>query len=73
MKILGNILEVISDIHTLNMQNVCLQLYRNNKSSEKVVNFLRKIQTLRTINSKILRIQNVKFLGYCFYIQKYGE
>ena len=73
MKILGNILEVMSDIDTLNMQNVCLQLYRNNKSSEKVVNFLRKIQTLRTINSKVLRIQNVKFLGYCFYIQTYGE
>ena len=27
-----------------------------------------KVQTLRVNNSKILRIQNAKFSGYCFYM-----
>ena len=30
--------------------------------------FLRNTQTLRVNNSRILRIKNTKFLGYCFYI-----
>ena len=33
-----------------------------------MVYFLRKIQTLRGNNSKILRIQNAKFSGYHFYM-----
>ena len=30
--------------------------------------FLRNLQTSRAINSRILRIKNVKFSGYCFYM-----
>ena len=37
--------------------------------------FLRYLQTLRTNNSRILRIKNAKFSEYCFYINtnKYGD
>ena len=39
----------------------------------KAAYFLRKIQTSRANNSRILRIQNAKF-SYCFYMkQTYGE
>ena len=33
----------------------------------KVAYFLRKLQTLRVHNLRILMIKNVKFSGYCFY------
>ena len=52
----------------LNIQNVCLQIYRNNRIREKVAYFLRKIQTLQANNSRILKIQNAKFSGYYVYM-----
>ena len=45
-----------------------LQTYRNNWIREKVAYFLRKIQTLRVNNSRILRFQNAKSSGYHFYM-----
>ena len=35
----------------------------------KISLFLRNLQTSRAINSIILRIKNVKFSGYCFYME----
>ena len=49
------------------MWNVCLQTFRDNKICWKLVYFLRNLQTLRANNSRILRIKNAKFSGYCFY------
>ena len=34
----------------------------------KSSHFLRKLQTLRVHNLRILMIKNVKFSGYCFYM-----
>ena len=45
---------------------VRLQTYINDKIRWKVAYFLRKIQTLRVNYSRILRIKNAKFSGYCF-------
>ena len=56
------------DMRTLDLRNVCFQTYRNNRIRLKVAYFLRKMQTLRVNNSWILRIQNVTFLGYYFYM-----
>ena len=53
---------------TLDLRNVCLQTYRSNRIRQKVPHFLRKIQTLRVNNSRIIRIQNAKCIGYQFYI-----
>ena len=55
-------------MRTLDIQNICLQTYRNNRIRSKVAYFLRKIQILRANNSRILRIQNAKFSGYYFYM-----
>ena len=55
-------------MHTQNMWKVCLQTFRNNWIREQLVYFLRNLQTSRAINSRILRIKNVKFSGYCFYM-----
>ena len=57
------------DMRTLNIQNVCLQTYRKDRIRQKVAYFLRKIQTLRANNSRILKIKNAKFSGY-FYMNK---
>ena len=56
------------DMPTLDIRNVCLQIYRNNRIRWKVAYFLRKIQTLHGNNSRILRIQNAIFSGYYFYM-----
>ena len=50
------------------MRNFYLQTYRNNRICWKLVYFLRKTQTLRVNNSRILTIKNAKFSGYYFYI-----
>ena len=50
------------------MRNVCLQAYRNNRMLKRSAYYLRKIQTLRANNSRILSIQNAKFSGYHFSI-----
>ena len=50
------------------MRNVCLQTYRNNRICYKLAYFLRKIQTLRVNNSRILPIKNAKLSGYYFYM-----
>ena len=45
--------------------------YKHTETIEYVKNvayLLRKIQTLRDNNSKILRIKNAKFSRYCFYM-----
>ena len=62
------------------LQNVCLQTIRTNRIEyfkQNTLNripieyFLRKIQTLRVNNSRILsRIKNAKLLGYYFYINR---
>ena len=36
---------------------------------KKVAYFLRKIQTSRINNSRILRFKNEKLSGYCFYME----
>ena len=38
------------------------------KHAETIAYFLRKIQTLRVNNSRILSIKNAKFSGYYFYM-----
>ena len=45
-------------------------VYKHTETIEyvKKVNFLRKIQTSRLNSSRILRIKNVKFPGYSFFI-----
>ena len=73
IKIVSHRLRIITpstpwDMRTLDLRNVCLQTYRNNRMSQKVTYFLRKIQTLPVNNSGILRIQNAKFSGYHFYM-----
>ena len=48
-------------------------LYKHTETTEfikKVAYFLRKMQTLRVNNSRILTIQNVKFSGYYFYMER---
>ena len=41
---------------------VCLQTYRVNRICWKVAYFIRKMQTSRVNNSKILKIKNMKFM-----------
>ena len=38
------------------------------QSMFKVANFLRKMQTSRVNNSRILRVKNANFQGYYFYM-----
>ena len=49
---------------------VCLQTFRNNRICKKLAYFLRNLQTSRANNSRIVRIKNAKFSGYCFYMNK---
>ena len=53
-------------IYLWSLRNVCLQTYINNRTCQKVAYFLRKIQTSRANNSRILMIKNAKFSGYNF-------
>ena len=46
-------------------------VYKHSETIEYVKtlpDLLRNLQTLQANNSRILRIKNVKFLGYCFYM-----
>ena len=56
------------DMRTLDLWNVCLQTFRNNRICQKLAYFLRNLQTLPINNSRILRITNAKFAEYCFYM-----
>ena len=53
------------DIRTWDMGKVYLQTFRTNN----LAYFLRHLQTARANNSRILRIKNAKFSGYCFYVK----
>ena len=52
------------------MWKVCLQTFRNNRRCEKLAYFLRTLQTSGPNNSRILRIENAKFSGSCFYMSR---
>ena len=52
----------------LNIRNVCLRTYKNNRISAKVAYFLRKTQTSRICNLTILNIKNPRFSGNRFYM-----
>ena len=56
------------DMRTWGMWKVCLQTFRNNRICWKLAYSLRNLQTSRANNSRILRIKNAKFSGYCFYM-----
>ena len=56
------------DILTWDIWNVCLQTYRNNRICYKIAYFFKKMQTSLVNNSRNLKIKNVKFSGYCFYM-----
>ena len=46
-------------------------VYKHAKTIEyvkKVAYYLRKMQTLRVINSTIVSIKDANFSGYCFYM-----
>ena len=55
------------DIRTWDMWKNCLQLFRNNKIC-KLTYFLRYLETSRADHTRILKITNVKFSGFCFYM-----
>ena len=55
-------------MRTRDIWKVCLQTYRNNRICSKVAYFLRKIQTARINNSRILRIKNANFSGYWLFL-----
>ena len=62
------------DTRTWDLWKVCLQTFRNNRICYKFACFLRNLQTSRVNNSKILRIKNANFSGYCFiWAQAYRE
>ena len=56
------------DMRTWDMWKVCLQTLRNNGICWKLAYFLGNLRTSRANNSRILRIKNAKFSGYCFYM-----
>ena len=56
------------DMRTWNMWKVCLQTFRINRICQKLIYFLRNLKTSRVNNSRVLRIKNAKFSGYCFYM-----
>ena len=56
------------DMRTWDMWKVCLRTFRNNRICFKLAFFLRNLLTSRVNNSRIFRIKNVKFSGYCFHI-----
>ena len=41
--------------------------YKHSETIKYVAYFLRNLQTSRANNSRVLRIKDVKFSGYCFY------
>ena len=47
---------------------VCLQTFRNKRIFLKLAYFLRNLKTSRANHTSIFRIKNVKFSGYCFYM-----
>ena len=47
---------------------VCLWTFWNNRKCWKLAYLLTNLQTSRASNSKIHRIKNVEFSGYCFYM-----
>ena len=49
-------------MHTRDMQNVCLQTYRNNGVREKVAYLLKKMQTSRVNKSRIQDCEIIKAL-----------
>ena len=63
------------DMRMWNMWKVCLQTFRNNKIWWKLAYFLTDLSNSRANNSRILRIKNAKFSGYCFDINTniYGD
>ena len=56
------------DMRTWDTRTVCLQTFRNNRIRKKLAYFLRNLQTPRANISRILRIKNAKFWGFCFYV-----
>ena len=56
------------DMRTWDMSKVCLRTFRNNRICYKIACFLRNLQTSRTNNWIILKIENAKFSGYFFYM-----
>ena len=45
-----------------------LQTFRNNRIRYKLAYFIRNLETSLVNHSKIIWIKNVKFSGYCFYM-----
>ena len=56
------------DMRPWDTRKVCLQTFRNNRICEKLAYFLRNLQTSRANISRILRIKNAEFSGYCLYM-----
>ena len=56
------------DMRTWDTWNVCLRTFRNNRICWKLAYFFRNLQTSRAVNTRILRIRNMEFSGYCFYM-----
>ena len=54
------------DIRTRDIWSDCLQTYRNNRVFLKVAYFLRKIQTSRVNNSRIIKFKNANFQRIVF-------
>ena len=61
------------DMCLWDMYKVCLKAFRNNRICQKLPYFLRSLQISRANNSRILRIHNAKFSGYCFYMNTNKE
>ena len=60
-------------MHTWHMWKVCLQTFRNKRICWKLAYDLRNLQISQANNSRILRIVNAKFSGYCFYMNTNRE
>ena len=56
------------DMRTWDTWKFCLLTFRNNRICEKLAYFLRNLQTSRANISRILRIKNAEFSGYCLYM-----
>ena len=54
------------DMRTWDMWKVCLKTFRNKIICEKLAYVLRNLQTSRGSNSRLFRIKNGEFSGYCF-------
>ena len=57
---------ILWDMRTWVILKLCLQTFRNNRICQKLAYFLRNLQTSWADDSRILRIKNAKFSGYCF-------